>query len=181
MRQNFLYPLLKSSTVLAVLSLTFCGQPVPAMDKYYPTSDLTCLAQNIYWEARNQSFAGQVAVGLVTLNRVTDERFPNTICQVVYQGPRRPSWKDPSVTVPIKNRCHFSWYCDGKSDVWPKNDTTAINNAYDIAALLLDNNIKFYDITLGATHYHADYVYPEWVTSKEKTVEIDDHIFYKWN
>ena len=36
------------------------------------------------------------------------------------------------------------------------------------------------DITDGATHYHADYVFPEWRKSKTKTVEIGDHIFYRW-
>ena len=47
---------------------------------------LTCLAKNIYFEARNEPFAGQFAVALVTLNRVNDSAFPNTICKVVYQG-----------------------------------------------------------------------------------------------
>lgn len=161
-----------------VMSLTLCEQPVPAEEYSNPVD---CLAQNIYWEARNQSFAGQVAVGLVTLNRVADPRFPNEICNVVYQGPRMPSWSNPNISTPIRNRCHFSWYCDGISDDWPKNDKTAINLAYEIADMLLSPDIKFYDITLGATHYHADYVQPDWANSKEKTVEIDDHIFYKWN
>jgi hypothetical protein len=161
-----------------VLSLTLCGNPAPAQEM---NNSITCLAKNIYWEARNQSFAGQVAVGLVTINRVKDLRFPNTICSVVKQGPTRPSWKDPDLLIPIKNRCHFSWYCDGKSDEWPLYDVTAVNLAFDIADMLLDEKISFYDITLGATHYHADYVHPDWSETKEKTVEIDDHIFYKWN
>jgi len=45
-----------------------------------------CLAKNIYFEARNEPFAGQLAVALVTLNRVYDDTFPNTVCDVVYQG-----------------------------------------------------------------------------------------------
>ena len=40
---------------------------------------ITCLALNIYWEARNQSFIAQVAVAEVTMNRVYDERYPNTV------------------------------------------------------------------------------------------------------
>ena len=36
------------------------------------------------------------------------------------------------------------------------------------------------DITDGATHYHADYVFPAWRRTKTKTIEIDDHIFYRW-
>jgi len=40
--------------------------------------------------------------------------------------------------------------------------------------------ITILDITDGATHYHADYVSPAWRKSKTKTVEIGDHIFYRW-
>jgi len=36
------------------------------------------------------------------------------------------------------------------------------------------------DITEGATHYHADYVTPDWASTKTKTTEIQDHIFYRW-
>jgi spore germination cell wall hydrolase CwlJ-like protein len=71
-----------------------------------------CLAMNVYHEARNQSFIGQVAVAQVVMNRVKDNRFPNDVCEVVTQG-QTYSWKPD---VPIRNRCHFSWYCDGKSD-----------------------------------------------------------------
>ena len=45
-----------------------------------------CLAKNIYFEARNQSVAGQIAVAQVVINRVNDDRFPNTICKVVQQS-----------------------------------------------------------------------------------------------
>ena len=86
-----------------------------------------CLAKNMYYEARNQGTAGVLAVTAVVFNRVNDSRFPNTICEVVYQGPTRESWKtrktldkNDAVYYPIKNRCQFSWYCDGKSDV-PKD------------------------------------------------------------
>ena len=47
---------------------------------------LECLAKNIYFEARNEPFVGQFAVALVTLNRVHDTDFPNTVCEVVYEA-----------------------------------------------------------------------------------------------
>ena len=37
------------------------------------------MADNIYFEARNQGL-GWSAVASVTLNRVNDKRFPNTVC-----------------------------------------------------------------------------------------------------
>ena len=61
--------------------------------KQFKHQEAFCLAQNVYHEARNQPAAGQMAVMSVTINRVNDERFPNTICEVVYEGPSRPSWK----------------------------------------------------------------------------------------
>ena len=63
-----------------------------------------CLALNMYWEAKNQSMIGQLAVGQVVMNRVEDSRFPNTVCEVVYQGEHRPSWKDPTKEHPIRHR-----------------------------------------------------------------------------
>jgi spore germination cell wall hydrolase CwlJ-like protein len=51
-----------------------------------------CLALNMYHEARSQGTAGLFAVSAVVLNRVNDTRFPNSVCEVVEQGPDRESW-----------------------------------------------------------------------------------------
>ena len=138
---------------------------------------LTCLAQNIYFESRDQSTIGQIAVAEVTLNRVADPRWPNDICSVVKQGPTY-KWKK---TYPIKHRCEFSWYCDGKSDK-PKHKGKW-ENSLSVASLVLAYKDNIRDIAFlldGATHYHADYVFPEWRKSKQKIVQIGNHIFYKW-
>ena len=79
-------------------------------------SDAHCLAMNIYHEGRSDNLAGQYAVADVVLNRVESKRYPNTVCEVVYQARMKPSWKDPDKLIPIKNKCQFSWYCDGKDD-----------------------------------------------------------------
>ncbi len=136
-----------------------------------------CLALNTYHEAKNQSTVGQIATAQVVMNRVEDSRFPNTVCEVVKQGPTRPSWEDPNKEYPIKHRCQFSWYCDGKSDV-PKNEK-AWRKAQDVAFLVLYNKIQL-DVTEGATHYHATYVKPAWAKTKKRTTRIEKHIFYRW-
>ena len=136
-----------------------------------------CLALNTYHEAKNQSMIGQIAVAEVVMNRVQDKRFPNSVCEVVKQGPTRPSWEDPKKEYPIKHRCQFSWYCDGKSDV-PKNEK-AWKKAQDYAYLVLYNRIAI-DVTEGATHYHATYVKPSWAKTKTRTTRIEKHIFYRW-
>ena len=98
---------------------------------------LECLAMNVYHEARGQGLAGQVAVMHVTLNRVEDPRFPNNICGVVYQGPVRPSWKNNGTYIPIKNKCQFSWWCDGKSD--KAKDVKSWNSIVSLVSWYLDH------------------------------------------
>ena len=137
---------------------------------------LVCLSLNVYHEAKNQSIVGQAAVAEVVMNRVQDSRYPNTVCEVVKQGLTYASGD------PIRNKCQFSWYCDGKSDK-PKNTkvyneiSELVNYIYDVKG---QPNHELLDITDGATHYHADYVRPSWAKTKTKTIEIEDHIFYRW-
>ena len=142
------------------------------------TPEAECLALNMYFEARNQNIAGLLAVTNVVYNRVRDKRYPNTVCEVVQQAPTRLSWKNNGVRYPIKNKCQFSWYCDGKSDT--PTDIESYNSILLLANKIIKGKVKYLDITDGATHYHADYVLPSWASTKTKTVEIDDHIFYRW-
>ena len=139
-----------------------------------------CLALNAYWEARNQSHIGMIGVSQVVMNRVESEYFPNTVCGVVKQGPTRPSWQDENKMVPVKNRCQFSWYCDGKSDIPPKADLVLWFETRKLAEEFLFNYRWLIDTTDGATHYHAYYVTPSWAKVKFRTARIESHIFYKW-
>ena len=88
-----------------------------------PDGSVECLALNMYHEARGQGSAGLLAVSSVVLNRVNDKRFPNTICEVIEQGPTRESWKKNGEFYPIRHKCQFSWWCDGRSDI-PKDINT---------------------------------------------------------
>ena len=141
--------------------------------------EASCLAENVYHEARNQPLAGQMAVISVTINRVNDDRFPNNICDVVYQGPHRPSWKGTGEMIPIRHKCQFSWYCDGKSDKIRNQD--AWYQAKSIASALISMRDMVPNIVEDATHYHAHYVNPHWASKLEKVTRIDSHIFYRVN
>ena len=143
-----------------------------------PKDEMKCIADNVYWEARNQPTKGMIGVALVTRNRVNDNRFPHSYCEVVMEGPTRPSWKDVNVDIPLRHRCQFSWYCDGKSDNIPTVDLDIYEFARSIAFKIYHG--EFSDFTSGSTHYHADYVTPAWAKSKTKKITIDEHIFYKW-
>ena len=134
---------------------------------------LVCLALNVYHEARDQPFIEQVAVAQVVMNRVRDDRYPDTPCDVVMQGPTY-TWAEH---YPVRHRCQFSWYCDGKSD------NTTDQGAYD-KALMIAHGVYYGnldDFVEGATHYHAIYVLPEWAESKTRIVQIGEHIFYRWD
>ena len=148
--------------------------------------ELYCLAKNIYFEAKSEPIAGQYAVADVVLNRVKDSRFPNTICEVVYEGPLRESWQTKKQTDlddaeriyhPIRDRCQFSWWCDGKSDNIKDGD--AWRKAQEIAYRLV-NDYKHRGLTEGATHYHATYVNPKWAPTLDLVGRIGTHIFYRW-
>ena len=137
------------------------------------SNDRYCMAQNIYFESANQSFAGRLAVGHVVINRMEDLQFPNTVCGVIYQAKTFINWKGNE--VPIRNQCQFSWYCDGLSDE-PVDSVTWIKSLY-IADLILTGEQP--DITEGSLWYHADYIYPYWADELEYVTQIEDHIFYK--
>ena len=146
--------------------------------------ELDCLAKNIYHEARNDMMAGQFAVADVVLNRVHDKRYPNDICAVIYEGPVQESWRtkktaDPNDAelVPIKNKCQFSWYCDGRPDII--NDEPSWKQAQAVAYMLLSRNVMR-GISEGATHYHATYVSPKWAPTLYPIGRIGKHRFYKW-
>ena len=134
---------------------------------------LMCMAVNLYHEAGNQSMIGQMAVGQVVLNRVADKRFPNTVCEVVKQA---VTYKKSD--KPIRWKCQFTWYCDGKKDE-PDFDSRTWRLALDHASILINKTILL-DVTEGATHYHATYVRPAWAKTKTRTTRIDRHIFYRW-
>ena len=141
-------------------------------------AEWSCLAKNIYFEARNQSTAGQIAVSHVVMNRVKSPRYPNTICGVVEQGLTSRWWKkEHGKTVMLKNKCQFSWYCDGLSDE-PKEPTTW-KNALIVAkdAYTLWNLST--DISEGSMWYHAQNVRPKWRRDFDYVARIDDHLFYR--
>lgn len=123
-----------------------------------------CLQQNIYFEARNQSELGQRAVAWVTLNRVDDSRYPDTICDVVWQ------------------KSQFSWTRDGKSDA--PGDNIIEQKAWAHAGEVMESVLfKYYQDKNGivgdAVMFHADYVDPFWKSSYVEVATIDDHIFYE--
>ena len=120
--------------------------------------ELKCLADNIYYEAGNQSTRGKLAVAAVTINRVNSPKFPKSICSVVYQRTR--------------GTCQFSWTCMRKYVPNPEQYAEAKRVAEKVLFAganhgVLGKNVLF---------YHADYVNPGW--NLRRVTKIGDHIFY---
>lgn len=160
--------MLEDDSVTIAESLTLNEQQYPQVH---------CMALNIYYETRNSNLADNYAVADVVLNRVEDTRYPNTICEVVKEGQQH---SDGSMK---RNKCQFSWYCDGKSDFPRDRESwkTAQSVAWDIVQWR-----TFRGITEGATHYHTSYVNPRWNKSRKgwsitRVGRIGAHIFYRWN
>lgn len=118
--------------------------------------ELVCLSRNIYHEARGESLKGQVAVGYVTLNRVSKDAFPDTICGVVYQ------------------KGQFSWTKDGKTDL--PRDMIAYETAMNTAIAVIRGNVP--DPTEGSLYFHAGSNRAFWTRRLERTVKIGGHSFY---
>lgn len=127
-------------------------------------AERACLAKAIYFEARGEPVRGQMAVAQVILNRVESERYPDTICGVVYQNSNR------------RNACQFSFACDGSPDV--TREKTAWRKAQTVASDILSGKGDT-GATVTATHYHADYVRPRWASKMERLSKIGRHIFYR--
>ena len=157
--------------------------------------ELYCMAQNVYFESRHEPMLGKIAVAHVVMNRMEDKRWPGTVCEVVKEGPVRESWKtkkDPTlakedrVYYPRKNRCQFSWYCDGHRDMlWvtykdgtiiPENMTAWRDSVH--VALFVMNDKWSMDPTDGATFYYNPHIAnPGWAGKYTETAVIGNHRF----
>ena len=124
-----------------------------------------CLTTAIYYEARNESRAGQQAVAQVIMNRKRHKLYPNTVCGVVFQNDH------------MRNRCQFSFACDGRPER-PKRNKAWLR-ARAIARATLNGRIRKSRALANATHYHATYVRPKWASRLTRVKRIGQHIFYK--
>jgi spore germination cell wall hydrolase CwlJ-like protein len=130
------------------------------------TNPIICTACNIYHESRGENIVGQIAVALVTKNRVKARMYPNTYCEVVWETRRDAKSKRK---VPM-----FTWTHDGKRDkIYNK---TRWKLALEIAKQTIDGEIQ--DFTAGALWFHTTNVTPYWKKSYHHTLTVGSHAFY---
>ena len=143
------------------VTLPLVTKPVSA-ERYrvVDARELDCLANNIYFEARNQSNLGQLAVGLVTVTRAEHEKWSKTICGVVYDHKQ------------------FTWTWDKKQKIGQHKDSLEYLRALNLASRILYGDFDSMREMFNADHYHTTAVHPGWANKLAKIATIDNHIFY---
>ena len=129
-------------------------------------SDLQCLAENVYFEARGEPMDGQYAVAEVTLNRTRAEHFPHTICAVVHEM-RWDAGRKRYVA-------DFSWTELGGLS---PDDVPSWKRAMAVASSAYDDAHD--PIVPGALFYHSTSVRPGWARGRTALATIGNHVFYR--
>ena len=119
------------------------------------SSELNCLAGAVYFEAKGETLAGQLAVGRVIVARTRSGRFPTSYCGVVYQ-PSQFSFVRGG-TMPGINRNGRAWA-----------------NAVRIARIAHEGSWK--SPAEGALFFHASRVAP---MNRARIAQIDHQVFYR--
>lgn len=134
------------SLVLVTTTLT-----QPRVVENHALKEVRCLAEAIWQEARGEPVLGQLAVAKVVVNRARDQRWPGSICKVVFQ-PHQFTWT--------------AWWTGWKADP----------HSWKLAHLVLHNPGVL--THFRATHFHAHYVKPGWSKKLKKIQKIGNHVFY---
>lgn len=124
----------------------------------YNKNDYFCLAKNIFHEAGSEPTVGKYAVAQVTLNRMADRRYPDTVCSVVFQHRQ------------------FSW-ANNHSKRWTTPTGPGWEESKRIAREVLEQGKRVKGLD-DALFYHATYVRPSWARTKDRVTRIGLHIFY---
>ena len=124
----------------------------------YTDLDLFCLAKNIFHEAGTEPEIGQYAVAQVTLNRVRNPKYPETICKVVL------------------DKHQFSW-ANKRSRHWTHPKGANWDKSYEIAQQVMDKGYRV-DGLENVRYYHADYVKPHWSRKMTHVATVGRHVFY---
>jgi spore germination cell wall hydrolase CwlJ-like protein len=122
------------------------------------SADMKCLAQAVYFEARGEPLAGQLAVARVVINRATSGLYPPDYCAVVTQ------------------RSQFSFVRGGRI---PQADETSEAWRRARAIAQIAHQDLWQSEARDALYFHASYVKPGWARRKTQLARIDTHIFYR--
>ena len=126
----------------------------------------TCLAENVYHEARGEPIDGQYAVAEVTMNRVASKHYPSTVCEVVYQ--------ENFDVIRKRNVSAFSWT---ELDKTSPIDRKIWKRAWKIAEEVYDGRSRSQEST-GRCSIIRDTFGRAGLRRKRRIAKIGRHVFY---
>ena len=121
----------------------------------YSENEMECLSLNAYFESKGESDKGMLAVIHTTLNRVKDNRFPKTVCGVVYQ------------------KSQYSWTKYNPKVKEQEQYARAERLAKEVVAG------KHKDNTYGALYFVHVKINRNWLEKLTYTCTIGNHKFFK--
>ena len=124
-----------------------------------------CLADAMYYEARGEGRAGQLAIAEVVYNRMRSRYYPETICGVVFEG------------ASLHTGCQFSFTCNG--EMARRKSPVVWRRTQRLALQIVTGIVQLQNTTAGALSFHATDVDPAWADTMDRTVQIGHHIFYR--
>lgn len=157
-----------------VVPVTVLSEPIIVDPK-----EVECLAANIYHEARGETVEGQVAVGVVTLNRVEDGRWPDTVCDVVEQKALVIKKDDTGQVISEKYICQFGWNCDPNVSISTRSSSW--QRSQRIASALMTGTEDYEELAglyHNALYFHNAADSPKWRHSKTLIRQTGGHYFY---
>ena len=157
-KQNYLFELLAANPVVPTAGTSAIQVERTGRSVDHEDLDLFCLAKNIFHEAGVEDELGMFAVAQVTINRVRNANYPDTICDVVMQ---------PS---------QFSWANDNARR-WTHPTGTKWETAKRIARQVIKEGYRVPALQ-SAMFYHADYSNPSWSDPSAVVAQVGSHIFY---
>jgi N-acetylmuramoyl-L-alanine amidase len=147
-----------TAVIVIAVFLVWLFLAAGAQSRELPPNQLDCLARAIYWEARGEPAAGQVAVARVVLNRTNHAEFPSTPCAVISQR--------------TNGRCQFSWFCTSRRHARPRNGEAWDQARFVAQVASLDRSARG-----DALYFHAKRMRVRWRHLTE-VAEIGEHVFY---
>lgn len=140
-----------TAATLAELVRAWDVDPADEMD-----AETRCLATTVFYEARSESLAGQLAVANVVIERARSGRFPSSLCGVVTQPGQ------------------FSFVRAGRL---PNAPTSGPQWRTAAAIAEIAQEDSWANPVEGALYFHATRVSPGW--NRPRVTRIGGHIFYR--
>ncbi|MEN2767555.1 cell wall hydrolase [Ornithinibacillus xuwenensis] len=136
-------------------SQLFAGEAIKVPD-YVSKADKELMASLVHAEAKGEPYSGKVAVATVILNRVDHKEFPNSISGVIYE----------------RSSGHYAFSPVENGEInrgYTAEDMKAVNEA-----------IAFRGQGKGSIYfYNPSTASSSWITTREVTVTIGNHVFAK--